>query len=145
MARVIALMTLAALVLTEAPVHEPVHGRGAHPSPLCYCAEHRSPGLHPDERLGGRGHTGSRPGDRLRGYPPSADPDQVTYADQSRRLIERELDESGVTQFGQKILGRLAAGWVPWPGGARSEPGEIGRAVATGSAARRDGCRPIVD
>jgi len=38
MTRVIALMALAALGLTEAPVHEPVHSRGAHPSPLCYCA-----------------------------------------------------------------------------------------------------------
>ena len=34
---------------------------------------------------------------RLQGYPPSADPDQVVYADQSRRLIDRELDEPGVT------------------------------------------------
>src|SRR5580692_2863981 len=37
------------------------------------------------------------------GNPPSADPNQVVYADQSRRLINRELDESGVTQLSHPL------------------------------------------
>lgn len=35
---IIALTALAALGLSNAPVHEPVHGRGAHVPSLCYCA-----------------------------------------------------------------------------------------------------------
>jgi len=46
---------------------------------------------------------------RLQGYPPSADPDQVVYADQSRRLIDRKLDESGVTQLGHSLPRILVA------------------------------------
>ena len=35
---VIALTALAALGLSDAPVHEPVHGRGAYVRSSCYCA-----------------------------------------------------------------------------------------------------------
>jgi len=38
MTRVIALMALTALGLSEAPVHEPVHGEGGQILPLYYCA-----------------------------------------------------------------------------------------------------------
>jgi len=38
MTRVIALMALAALGLSEAPVHEPVHGQSAHLLSPRYCA-----------------------------------------------------------------------------------------------------------
>ena len=37
------------------------------------------------------------------GWPVLADPDEVIYADQSLSLIDRELDESGVTQLGHPL------------------------------------------
>ena len=83
---------LAALGLSAVPVHS----RGVIP---LYLAR---------KRLGGHGHraAGSR---KTQGYQPSADPDQVVYADQSRRLIDRELDESGVTQLGHPLPRILVA------------------------------------
>jgi hypothetical protein len=38
MPQIIALMALIALELSDAPVHEPVHGRDAHVRQSCYCA-----------------------------------------------------------------------------------------------------------
>jgi hypothetical protein len=38
MTRIIALTALIALGLPDVPVHEPVHGRGAHLPLSCYCA-----------------------------------------------------------------------------------------------------------
>jgi len=38
MTRIITLTALTALELSDAPVHEPVHGRGADVLSSCYCA-----------------------------------------------------------------------------------------------------------